>query len=102
MLDNSSDQQPIIEAKDLTTRFDIKSGMFGKVTGRVHAVEGVNFHVNPKETLSLVGSQVAESRRQVDHFLSLLSQREERLSLKERTLRTFRRRRCVQSVRNFR
>jgi len=55
MLDNSSDQQPIIEAKDLTTRFDIKSGMFGKVTGRVHAVEGVNFHVNPKETLSLVG-----------------------------------------------
>lgn len=55
MLDNSSDQQPIIEAKDLTTRFDIKSGMFGKVTGRVHAVEGVNFHVNRKETLSLVG-----------------------------------------------
>jgi len=55
MLDNSFDQQPIIEAKDLTTRFDIKSGMFGKVTGRVHAVEGVNFHVNPKETLSLVG-----------------------------------------------
>jgi ABC-type oligopeptide transport system ATPase subunit len=55
MLDNSSDKQPIIEAKDLTTRFDIKSGMFGKVTGRVHAVEGVNFHVNPKETLSLVG-----------------------------------------------
>lgn len=55
MLDNSLDQQPIIEAKDLTTRFDIKSGMFGKITGRVHAVEGVNFHVNPKETLSLVG-----------------------------------------------
>ena len=55
MLDNSSDQQPIIEARDLTTRFDIKSGMFGKVTGRVHAVEGVNFHVNAKETLSLVG-----------------------------------------------
>lgn len=55
MLDTSTSLQPIIEAKDLTTRFDIKSGMFGKVTGRVHAVEGVNFHVYPKETLSLVG-----------------------------------------------
>jgi ABC-type oligopeptide transport system ATPase subunit len=55
MLDTSTSLEPIIEAKDLTTRFDIKSGMFGKVTGRVHAVEGVNFHVYPKETLSLVG-----------------------------------------------
>lgn len=55
MLDTSTSLQPIIEAKDLTTRFDIKSGMFGKVTGRVHAVEGVNFHVYPQETLSLVG-----------------------------------------------
>lgn len=45
----------IIKARDLTTRFDIRTGIFGRVTGRVHAVENVNFHVSPKETLSLVG-----------------------------------------------
>ena len=46
---------PIIEARNLTTRFDIKTGMFGRVTGRVHAVEDISFHVQPQETLSLVG-----------------------------------------------
>ncbi len=46
---------PIIEARNLTTRFDIKSGIFGRVSGRVHAVENVSFHVEPQETLSLVG-----------------------------------------------
>jgi ABC-type oligopeptide transport system ATPase subunit len=47
--------EPIIEARNLTTRFDIRTGLFGRVTGRVHAVEGINFHVQPSETLSLVG-----------------------------------------------
>ena len=47
--------EPIIEARNLTTRFDIRTGLFGRVTGRVHAVEGINFHVRPSETLSLVG-----------------------------------------------
>ena len=47
--------EPIIEARNLTTRFDIKSGMFGRISGRVHAVENVSFHVEPRETLSLVG-----------------------------------------------
>lgn len=47
--------QPIIEARNLTTRFDIRTGLFGRVTGRVHAVEGINFHVQASETLSLVG-----------------------------------------------
>jgi len=46
---------PIIEARNLTTRFDIKSGIFGRVTGRVHAVEDVSLYVLPQETLSLVG-----------------------------------------------
>ena len=52
---NAQAAEPIIEARNLTTRFDIKTGVFGKVTGRVHAVENVNFHVLPEETLSLVG-----------------------------------------------
>ena len=55
MLDAALAPEPIVEARNLTTRFDIKSGMFGRVTGRVHAVENISFQVNPNETLSLVG-----------------------------------------------
>ncbi|MGT2486478.1 hypothetical protein ACU4GA_12090 [Methylobacterium oryzae CBMB20] len=33
----------MLEVRDLTTRFDIRSGLFGRVTGRVHAVERVSF-----------------------------------------------------------
>ncbi len=54
-MDAMASGEPIIEARNLTTRFDIRTGMFGRVTGRVHAVEGINFHVMPSETLSLVG-----------------------------------------------
>ncbi len=48
-------ERPILEVKDLTTRFDIKSGLLGKVTGRVHAVENVSFSLGVGETLALVG-----------------------------------------------
>jgi len=41
--------------RDLTTRFDVKAGFFGRVTRRVHAVEGVSFDLAPGETLGLVG-----------------------------------------------
>ena len=54
-MDVMASDEPIIEARNLTTRFDIRTGLFGRVTGRVHAVEGINFHVQPSETLSLVG-----------------------------------------------
>ena len=37
------------------TRFDIRSGILGRVTGRVHAVENVSFQLQAGETLSLVG-----------------------------------------------
>jgi peptide/nickel transport system ATP-binding protein len=46
---------PVLEVKNLVTRFDIRSGLFGKVMGRIHAVENVSFSVQPGETLSLVG-----------------------------------------------
>lgn len=54
-MDVMASDEPIIEARNLTTRFDIRTGIFGRVTGRVHAVEGISFHVQPSETLSLVG-----------------------------------------------
>ncbi|MFN4210071.1 MAG: dipeptide ABC transporter ATP-binding protein [Devosia sp.] len=46
---------PALDVEHLTTRFDIRSGLFGKVMGRVHAVEDVSFSVQKGETLSLVG-----------------------------------------------
>jgi glutathione transport system ATP-binding protein len=50
-----ADATPLLEVKGLTTRFDIAAGLFGRVTGRVHAVEDVSFSLQPGETLALVG-----------------------------------------------
>lgn len=47
--------QPLLDVKNLTTRFDIRSGLFGRKSGAVHAVENVSFTLKPGETLSLVG-----------------------------------------------
>ncbi len=50
-----SDSAPILRVRDLVTRFDVRSGLFGRVTRRVHAVEKVSFDLHPGETLALVG-----------------------------------------------
>ncbi|MFA1673697.1 ABC transporter ATP-binding protein [Rhizobium mongolense] len=47
--------RPVLEVRNLTKRFDIHSGLFGRLTGRVHAVENVSFDLFAGETLSLVG-----------------------------------------------
>jgi len=49
------DSAPILKVRDLTTRFDVKSGFFGRVTRRVHAVERVSFDLAAGQTLALVG-----------------------------------------------
>jgi glutathione transport system ATP-binding protein len=46
---------PLLEVRDLTTHFDLKSGFFGRVERRVHAVEKVSFDIAAGETLALVG-----------------------------------------------
>ena len=46
---------PILRVRDLTTRFPVRSGLFGRVTKQVHAVERVSFDLYPGETLALVG-----------------------------------------------
>ncbi len=46
---------PILEVRDLVTRFEVRKGFFGRVSGRVHAVEKVSFDVHAGETLALVG-----------------------------------------------
>jgi len=48
-------ERPLLEVANLTTRFPIRSGLFGKVSGRVHAVENVSFTLHAGETLALVG-----------------------------------------------
>jgi peptide/nickel transport system ATP-binding protein len=53
--DTVSKERPVLEVKNLTKRFDIHSGLFGKLSGRVHAVENVSFDLHAGETLSLVG-----------------------------------------------
>jgi glutathione transport system ATP-binding protein len=46
---------PILRVRDLVTRFPVKSGLFGRVSQNVHAVERVSFDLRPGETLALVG-----------------------------------------------
>jgi peptide/nickel transport system ATP-binding protein len=46
---------PVLEVKKLTTRFDMRGGLFRGLTGRVHAVENLSFDIMPGETLALVG-----------------------------------------------
>ncbi len=46
---------PILRVRDLVARFDIRGGLFNRVSRRVHAVERVSFDLHPGETLALVG-----------------------------------------------
>jgi peptide/nickel transport system ATP-binding protein len=47
--------ETLLEVENLTTRFEQRTGVLRRVTGRVHAVEGVSFTLARGETLSLVG-----------------------------------------------
>ncbi|MCM2290763.1 ABC transporter ATP-binding protein [Allorhizobium sp. BGMRC 0089] len=51
----AGDRHPILTVSNLTTRFAIRSGLFSRPSGAVHAVENVSFSLKPGETLSLVG-----------------------------------------------
>jgi glutathione transport system ATP-binding protein len=48
-------QDVALEVRDLVTRFDVRKGLFGRVAGRIHAVEHVSFELREGETLALVG-----------------------------------------------
>ena len=45
----------LLRVRGLTTRFDVKAGLLGRVRRRVHAVEKVSFDLAAGETLALVG-----------------------------------------------
>ncbi len=46
---------PLLEVNALKKHFPIHGGVFGQVTAKVYAVDGVTFHIARGETLSLVG-----------------------------------------------
>ena len=46
---------PVLEVKNLVTRFDLHGGLLARPTGAIHAVENVSFDLAQGETLSLVG-----------------------------------------------
>ncbi len=48
-------EAPLISVQGLVKHFPVKKGVFGKVVGQVHAVDGVSFSMTRGETLGLVG-----------------------------------------------
>jgi len=47
--------ETIARIEDISVRYDIRGGLLGRVTHRVHAVEEVSFEIRMGETFSLVG-----------------------------------------------
>jgi peptide/nickel transport system ATP-binding protein/glutathione transport system ATP-binding protein len=46
---------PLLEVRNLTTRFPVKSGLLRRTVAHVHAVEDVSFSLDTGKTLALVG-----------------------------------------------
>jgi oligopeptide/dipeptide ABC transporter ATP-binding protein len=53
--DNNASDTPLIEVRNLTKRFAVDAGLFGRPRKYVHAVDDVSFTVNRGETLGIVG-----------------------------------------------
>lgn len=51
----ASDEAPLLQVRNLVTRYPIRRGFLGRVSGNVHAVESVSFDLRRGETLALVG-----------------------------------------------
>ncbi len=45
----------LLEVSGLKKHYPVRQGLFGRVTGRVHAVDGISFWIAEGETLGLVG-----------------------------------------------
>jgi glutathione transport system ATP-binding protein len=52
---DTSTSEVVLAVRNLTTRFPVRRGLFGRLMGRIHAVEGVSFDLHAGETLGVVG-----------------------------------------------
>ena len=52
---HASEQEMILEVRDLKKHFPVKGGFFGRTNNYIKAVDGVSFNVKRGETLGLVG-----------------------------------------------
>jgi oligopeptide/dipeptide ABC transporter ATP-binding protein len=48
-------ETPLLEVDDLVARYAIRAGLFRRVVGHVHALNGVSFTLGANETLGVVG-----------------------------------------------
>ena len=46
---------PLLEVRDLVKHYPVRSGVFGRQSGSIRAVDGVSFSLAPGESLGLVG-----------------------------------------------
>ncbi|WP_245500178.1 ABC transporter ATP-binding protein, partial [Mesorhizobium sp. M4B.F.Ca.ET.089.01.1.1] len=53
--EKAPDAEPALRVDGLVVRYPVRSGLFGRATGAVHAVDGVDFELMPGETLAIVG-----------------------------------------------
>ncbi|RUW71243.1 MULTISPECIES: ABC transporter ATP-binding protein [unclassified Mesorhizobium] len=53
--EKAPDAEPALKVDGLAVRYPVRSGLFGRATGAVHAVDGVDFELMPGETLAIVG-----------------------------------------------
>jgi len=52
---NASPDKTLLDVRKLTVHYPVRKGIFGRVTGQVHAADEVSFRIAEGETLGLVG-----------------------------------------------
>ena len=52
---NASPENVLLEVRKLTVHYPVRKGVFGRVSGHVHAADDVSFRIAEGETLGLVG-----------------------------------------------